>query len=162
MSLECVSGFHGSECVDRCGYCQDGRCDKDTGNCMTSCIDGLTGHRCDIKVVSLPCKEDDFNAAAVGIGSGFGVVIVALVIVIIVQARRHRSMIHQNTTRSTTMTDISLPSIGQERRTETDGTYAVIGAQEREENITNMSARDSSYEQLRHRERDVPNLYETT
>ncbi|XP_021354484.1 uncharacterized protein LOC110450990 [Mizuhopecten yessoensis] len=160
--IECVSGFHGSKCVNMCGYCQDGRCDKDTGTCMTSCIDGLTGHRCDIKVVTLPSKEDDFKAAAVGIGSVFGVVIVALVIVIIVQARRHRSMNNQNTTRSTTMTDISLPSIGQERRAETDGTYAVIGAQERDKNITKMSAGDSSYEQLGYRERDVPHLYETT
>ncbi|XP_021361953.1 scavenger receptor class F member 2-like isoform X2 [Mizuhopecten yessoensis] len=175
----CDSGYHGNMCQHTCPTnCKDRMCMQDTGicegcedrffgplcvacspNCVDPVCDKLSG-KCSL--VSLPCKEDDFNAAAVGIGSGCGVVIVVMALVIIVQARRHRSMIHQNTTRSTTMTDISLPRIGQERRTETDGTYAVIGAQETEESITKMSARDSSYEQLGYRERDVPHLYETT
>ncbi|XP_062604031.1 multiple epidermal growth factor-like domains protein 6 [Saccostrea cucullata] len=47
--LECNPGFHGKKCTNDCNNCLDGFCEKDTGYCQGSCLDGWFGAKCDKK-----------------------------------------------------------------------------------------------------------------
>lgn len=127
---------------------------------MTPCTGGLTGDKCDIRVVYAPREDDDsLNIPAIGIGVGSGVVILALVIALIVQARRHQLRNQQDTTKPTK--DIHLSDIGQGPKQDTDGTYEAIDAIRSEPSRVGTSIEVNNYECLRSAQREAPHLYDT-
>jgi hypothetical protein len=53
----CKSGYKGDFCEIACSNCKEGTsCDKNTGYCLESCTDGLSGELCDSKC-DVKCKS---------------------------------------------------------------------------------------------------------
>jgi hypothetical protein len=55
LLTECVVGFYGENCTQKCGHCMDvNGCDKTTGECRNGCRPYWAGSKCDGKYLSSP------------------------------------------------------------------------------------------------------------
>ena len=46
LVTECVDGYHGQDCSERCGHCVNDACDKGTGHCPRECLSGYQHPDC--------------------------------------------------------------------------------------------------------------------